>query len=233
MTTFVIAHGAWSAGWAWARMHPLLSARGHALVVPTLTGLGERRHLLHPMIDLETHIADVLAVLEVADLADVVLIGHSYGGMVATGVADRARDRIRRLVYLDAMVPDDGESLFDLVSAEGGQAMRARAKREGDGWLIPPNELPPDTVAADVAWITPRRFSQPIRTFERRLELRHGALDLPRCYLYCTRIGPGDVFGPMAARARAAAWPVTEIDASHSPHITAPEVLADLMRSLS
>ncbi len=114
MAIFVVAHGAWSAGWAWKKMHPPMAARGHRLIAPTYTGLGERGHLARPDIDLETHIADILGVLAFEDLSDVSLIGHSYGGMVATGVADRARDRISQLIYIDAFVPDDGQSLLDL-----------------------------------------------------------------------------------------------------------------------
>ena len=97
--TFLVCHGAWSAGWAWKKMHPLMAARGHRLVTPTYTGLGERAHLASPSIDLETHIQDVLNVIKYEDLRDIVLVGHSYGGMVATGVADRARDRINQLIY--------------------------------------------------------------------------------------------------------------------------------------
>src|SRR3954462_10851679 len=100
MATFVVAHGAWQAGWAWKKMHPLLRAAGHALITPTHTGLGERSHLARPDIALETHIADVLGVLRFEDLRDVFLIGHSYGGMVATGVAGRAPERIAHIVYL-------------------------------------------------------------------------------------------------------------------------------------
>ena len=139
MTTFVVAHGAWSAGWAWKKMHPLLGAHGDRLVTPSYTGLGERAHLANPSTDLETHVQDVLGVLECEDLRDVVLIGHSYGGMVATGVADRARDRIRHLVYLDAFVPQDGQSLFDLLPPEPRARMREDAKALGDGWRVPPN----------------------------------------------------------------------------------------------
>ena len=98
MATFLVAHGAWTAGWGWKKMHPLMRAAGHRLVTPTLTGLGERAHLGHSGIDLEAHIADLVAVLEFEDLRDVILLGHSYGGMVATGVADRARDRVAMLV---------------------------------------------------------------------------------------------------------------------------------------
>src|SRR5437016_508361 len=107
--TFLVCHGAWSAGWAWKKMHPLMSKAGHRLVTPTYTGLGERAHLAHPAIDLETHIADMLNVIKYEDLRDVVLIGHSYGGMVATGVADRARDKVRELIYIDAFVPESGQ----------------------------------------------------------------------------------------------------------------------------
>ena len=112
--TFLVCHGAWSAGWAWRKMHPLMQAAGHRLVTPSYTGLGERAHLAHPSIDLETHIADILNVITYEDLRDVVLLGHSYGGMVATGVADRARDLIAQLIYLDAFVPKHGQSLLDL-----------------------------------------------------------------------------------------------------------------------
>ena len=116
--TFLVCHGAWSAGWAWKKMHPLMAAAGHRLVTPTYTGLGERAHLANPSIDLETHIEDILNVIKYEDLRDIVLVGHSYGGMVATGVADRARDRVTQLIYIDAFVPADGQSLLDLNEAE-------------------------------------------------------------------------------------------------------------------
>ena len=125
MATFLVAHGAWSAGWAWKKMRPLMRARGHEFFTPTYTGMGERAHLAHPEIDLETHIADVLGVLTFEDLRDVILVGHSYGGMVATGVADRAATASSRLVYLDAFVPRDGQSLLEL--RPGGAPARADA----------------------------------------------------------------------------------------------------------
>jgi pimeloyl-ACP methyl ester carboxylesterase len=221
--TFLVAHGAWSAGWAWKKMHPLMQAAGHRLVTPTYTGLGERAHLAAPSIDLDTHIQDMLGVLEFEDLRDVVLIGHSYGGMVATGVAARVPERIRRLVYLDAFVPRDGQSLFDLVGPAGREAMRSRAE---DGWRVPPNPTPGDTSAEDLAWLTPRRVAQPLRCFETPVRLPQGESGMPRDYIYCTRIGPTDTFRPFADRARAeAGWGYHEMDASHSPHVTAPEGL--------
>ena len=167
MATFVVAHGAWSAGWAWKKMRPLLRAKGHELVTPTHTGLGERAHLANADIDLETHIADILGVLEAEDLREVLLIGHSYGGMVATGVADRARDRIRKLIYVDAFAPRDGDSVFSLTP-ERRKTMAAAA---ADGWKLPPSIMPPDTPEADVAWAAPRRKPQPIKTFEQPLRL--------------------------------------------------------------
>jgi pimeloyl-ACP methyl ester carboxylesterase len=104
-TTILVCHGAWGGGWSWKKMHPLMQAAGFRLVTLTYTGLGERAHLANPAIDLETHIQDILNVIKYEDLGDIALLGHSYGGMVATAVADRARDRVRHLIYLDAFVP--------------------------------------------------------------------------------------------------------------------------------
>lgn len=229
MPTFVVAHGAWSAGWAWKKMHPLLAARGHRLVTPTYTGLGERAHLANPDIDLDTHIADILGVLEIEDLSGVNLIGHSYGGMVATGVADRARERIAKLIYLDAFAPHDGESLLELVPPDL-QVQRAPGV---DGWRIPPRPMPPDTAAEDVAWCAPRRLPQPAKTFAQKVALNNGPLTLPRHYIYCTRIAPDDRFRRFYERAKREGWGTSEIDASHNPHITCPEVLADLLSSIA
>ena len=139
--TFLVCHGAWSAGWAWKKMHPLMQAAGHRLFTPSYTGLGERAHLANPSIDLETHIQDMLGVIQYEDLRDIVLLGHSYGRMVATGVADRARDRIAQLIYLDAFVPEDGQSLLDLNEPDR-QRMQELVKA-GD-WRVPPRPASPD-----------------------------------------------------------------------------------------
>ena len=229
--TFLVCHGAWSAGWAWKKMHPLMQAAGHRLVTPTFTGLGERAHLANPSIDLETHIEDILNVIKYEDLHEVVLIGHSYGGMVASGVADRARERIARLIYLDAFVPRDGQSLFDFMEPDRSR-MRALAKA-GYGYRGPPNPTPPDTSPADVEWLTERRADMPIKCFETRLKLHHGELTLPRSYIYATRIAPADAFGQFAARAKQEpGWRYHEIDASHSPHVTAPDTLMVLLERM-
>ncbi len=230
MAFCVVAHGAWSSAWAWKKMYPLLEPRGIHLVIPTLTGLGQRSQLAHPGIDLESHIADVLACLFYNDLRDVCLIGHSYGGMVATGVADRARDRIGKLIYVDAFVPRDGESAFD-VMPESTRKQRQSAAADGpDSWRIPPGPMPADTSAEDQAWCAPRRVPQLLKTFGQKLKFENGDLTLPRHYIYCTRHTPEDRFRPFYERAKSeAGWQPYEIDASHNPHITAPQAFADML----
>lgn len=230
MATFVVAHGAWSAGWAWKKMHPLLAGRGHMLVTPTHTGVGERAHLAHPDIDLETHIADILGVLESEDLRDVILIGHSYGGMVATGVADRVRGRVAKLVYIDAFAPRDGDSVFSLTPGRE-EIMGAAAKKNGG--FIPPNPMPADTSESDKSWAEPRRRPQPLKTFSQPLRLLHGEPTLPRHYIYCKRCPPDDRFRKFYERGKREGWDTYEIDSSHNPHITTPDALAQLLHEIA
>ncbi len=223
MATYLICHGAWSAGWAWKKVRPLLQAAGHEVFTPTYTGLGERAHLAHPLVDLETHIQDVLAVLDCEALADVILVGHSYGGMVATGVADRVPHLVRHLVYLDAFVPTDGQSLADLVASAAPAA-------PVEGWLLPPNPSAPDTAPADLAWIAPRRRHQPVRCFTQKLRLSGAVPGFPRSYIHCTKKVEYDNFRQFADRFRAdPGWRLHSLDASHSPNVTAPEALAPLL----
>ncbi len=229
--TFLVAHGAWSAGWAWKKMHPLMTAAGHRLITPTYTGLGEREHLANPSIDLDTHIQDLLEVIKFEQLDDFVLIGHSYGGMVATGVADRVPERISRVIYLDAFVPRDGQAMIDLLSGDGPVRLRTAVKN-GDGWRLPPNPLPPDTPAEDAQWIQALRLPQPAKTFETPVRLHKGDTTIPRSYVYYTRTSPGDPFRVFAERAQREHWDYHELDASHSAHITAPEALAALLASI-
>jgi pimeloyl-ACP methyl ester carboxylesterase len=232
MATFVVAHGAWSAGWAWKKMRPLMRTAGHELWTPTYTGLGERTHLAHAGIDLDTHIRDIVAVLETEDLTDVILIGHSYGGMVATGVADRARARVKHLVYLDAFAPRNGEAVFDLIAPDAGARMRAGAAASPSGFGIPVNPMPSDTPEEDVAWASPRRMPQPIKAFEQKLILT-AEPSAPRSYIYCKRAGIADVFGRFARRAKDEGWRTFEIDASHNPHITNPQGLLAILQEIA
>jgi pimeloyl-ACP methyl ester carboxylesterase len=229
MATFVVCHGAWSGSWSWRKMRPLMRSAGHDFLLPTYTGLGERAHQSSPSIDLDTHIRDILAVLHYEDLRHVVLIGHSYGGMVATGVADRASERISRVVYLDAFVPKHGQSQFDLLPATVRAQRREAAASGGDGWLIPPSPSPADTPPEHAAWSGERRRWQPIGTFTQPITLGLKELPMPRTCIYCKITTPDDRFGPFAERARTEGWQYFEINAGHAPYVTAPEALMKIL----
>jgi pimeloyl-ACP methyl ester carboxylesterase len=223
----VLAHGAWSSAWAWKKVRPLMAAAGHQFFAPSYTGLGERAHLASQSNDLETHIQDVLGVLVFEDLRNVVLIGHSYGGIVATGVADRARDRVAQLIYLDAFVPEDGQSLVDLTPSE--RERHLSSVKAGDGWRVAPNPTPPDTSPEDLEWVSKFRVPQSVKCFVEPLRLQ-APLTLPRVYIHCTRYADKKPFAQFAERARRDGWPCYDLDASHSPNVTAP---MELMRVLS
>ena len=228
MAIVVLAHGAWSAAWAWKKVRPLMAAAGHQFFTPTYTGLGERAHLASPSNDLETHIRDVLGVLQFEDLREVTLIGHSYGGMVATGVADRAPDRIAQLIYLDAFVPTHGEALIDLLPTDERQRLLDSIKT-GDGWRVTPNPIPPDTSFEDAEWIVKFRMPQSAKCFEQPLYLPT-QISLPRAYIHCTRYADKKPFAQFASLAnRETGWESFVLDASHSPNVTAPAALTDLL----
>jgi pimeloyl-ACP methyl ester carboxylesterase len=234
MRTIVIVHGAWSGGWSWRRVKERLEGRGFRVFTPTLTGVGERAHLATPEVDLDLHIEDVVAVLEYEGLDDVLLVGHSYGGMVVTGVADRWPGRLAGLVYVDAFVPGDGQSVLDLLPPTVAERMTASVAAEGDGWRLPPNPPADDTAPEDLAWLEPRRGPQPFATFTQKLRLSGSAAQTRRSYIYCRRIGPVDTFGPFARMAEAEpGWTYHAIDASHAANVTAPEALTELIAGIA
>ena len=163
MTTFVLVHGAWHGGWCYKRVARLLRQAGHEVYTPTLTGLGERAHLMNRAIDLDTHVKDIVGVIRCEELSDVVLCGHSYGGMVITGVAEQIAAKIRSLVYLDAFVPENGKSLFDYASAERSGQMRDDATQNGEGYKITPLPAAAFAVnAQDAAWVDAMCVKQPL-----------------------------------------------------------------------
>ncbi|MEN9539325.1 MAG: hypothetical protein RLZZ126_1560 [Pseudomonadota bacterium] len=238
MATFVICHGAWSAGWAWKKMRPRLAALGHEVFTATYTGIGDRSHLLHRSLNLDSHIQDVMQMVEYEGLRGIILVGHSYGGMVATGVADRLTHaepgRVRHLIYVDAFAPRQGQSLLSLGSEAERDRVRRLVAEQGSGWLLPPNPLPADTAAEDQAWCTPRRVAQPVACFEQAIQLTGAVERLPRSYVYCNRAGPGDVFRQFSNRARTEPnWRHFEIDTSHNPHITTPDELTRIFRDIA
>ena len=201
----------------WQRLAPVLRKAGHEALTPSLTGIGERAHLASPSVTLETHIADVLGAIRYERLSEVVLVGHSYGGMVVTGVADRMPDVVRTLVYLDAFVPQSGQALVDLLRPE------VRAHFPTDAAAVPP--LPPAVQgvkdAGEIAWFDGRRDPQPIKTFTQPLALqgRYGGM---RAYVFCTGYSPTS-FAPFAERARnSSAWRYHELPTHHYPHVSMP-----------
>jgi pimeloyl-ACP methyl ester carboxylesterase len=230
MATFVLVHGGWHGAWYWARLTPLLREAGHDVLAPTLTGLGERAHLVSPAVDLTTHVQDIVDVLEYEDLDHVVLVGHSYGGMVITGVAERASERLAQLVYLDAFVPGDGQSALELLPPERRAQFEA-AERDGlipldwraalAGWGV--------SDEADLRWMIPRMTAQPLASLRQPIASTAAARRLPRTFIHC-RIKPaGDSFRPFAEQARSEGWPVHELDAGHDAMVTMPRELAELL----
>jgi pimeloyl-ACP methyl ester carboxylesterase len=239
MTTFVIVPGAFCGGASYRRLRPLLRAAGCEVFTPSLTGLGERAHLAHSGIDLNLHIQDVVNLLEYEDLYEVALVGHSYSGMVVTGVADVVPERIGHLVYLEARVPEDGESLFSMGSPERVAALRVLARDQGDGWRVPP--FPADsaylglTSQEDLDLYTWRQTPHPIMTWEQPVRLTSSAaLTIPRTYIDCTAqppTGPGrPTYQRFIERAQTqAGWQYRQLHSGHVPNITHPRELADLL----
>lgn len=216
----------------WSRLARELRARGHEVFTPSLTGVGERAHLASPTVKLSTHIDDVVNLLEYERLEQVVLVGHSYGGMVVTGAADRAVTRIAALVYLDAFVPQHGQAAADLIP----ETMRARLPREGSPNFtpyVPP--LPPQAQGmsdpVEIAWVEARRCPQPLGTFTEKLSLE-GRYRGPRRYIACSGYSPS-TFRPFAERLRSdAAWRYDELATHHYPQVSIPRETAQLLETM-
>jgi len=219
--TIVIVHGAWGGSWAYRHVEALLREKGFNVYRPQLTGLGERIHLSRPDIGLSTHIDDVVNMILFEDLHDIILMGHSYGGMVITGVADRVPDRIRRLVYVDAFVPNDGESVMSIVGTRGDWL---KPMIKGD-YIVPawvkPDQPPPHDVP------------QSLKTFTEPISLKNKvALKLPSTYILTVEAGKeakDDDFWPQAQRAKERGWPILQLTADHNAQWSAPEALVEML----
>jgi pimeloyl-ACP methyl ester carboxylesterase len=235
MATFVLVPGAFFGGWLWKRLTPLLWAAGYPAYPLIPTGVGDRSHLASPVVDLETHVTDLVNLLHYEDLHDAILVGHSYGGMVNTGAADQVPERVRRLVYLDALAPVDGESLADL--------------RPGIPWLADQDEtgrcpVPhpveemrdglPDLTAEDAAWLHEHMTPHPAQALVQPVRFRNpAALAIPRTFILCQRnIWPEPPFADIQRAQTDPGWDYRELDADHVPMLARPRVLADLLLSL-
>jgi len=229
--TFVLVHGGWCGGWWMSRLANALRHRGAEVFAPTLTGLGERAHLASPEVGLNTHVEDVLGVLYYEDLRDVVLVGHSYGGAVVTGVADLARDRIQRLVYMDAFVLQDGQSLKDVCPPGMTEFFMELARQSGEGWRTPsPFTMEQFGVdrPEDIAWNTRGMVMQPLKTFVEPLTLNSEPLPFPLSYIRFTERSMG-LFDEFSARAVAQGWDYREMPWTHAAPAVVPEQCAELL----
>jgi len=229
-------HGAWHGGWCWHRVADPLRAAGHRVFAPTLTGVGERHHLLSAQVDLETHIQDVIGVLEAEELEDVVLVGHSYAGLVISGVAARARARLRQLVYLDALLAEDGQSWADAFPPEVAEARRRGATVTNGVKTIPAPD--PDIYGfanpADTEWVRRRLTPHPYAPFEQKSRLG-GPLGsgLPRIYVDSTEPAIA-ALATIKNRFRGKPdWPFVELKTGHDAMLSAPDELVGILRQFA
>ena len=231
MAVYLLVPGAWLGGWCWRDVASHLRADGHTVLPATLTGLGERAHLLSPHVGLHTHVRDIVGLLQYRNLRDVVLVGHSYGGTVITAVAEQAADRIRRLVYLDASVPRDGESNNDVVGPEIARQLRSSAETGGEGWRVPPAAYVTERLPADLqAWVGQRLTPHPLRCFEEPVQLRStSAAALPRAFIRTTRSA---LYDRLLGQAFDAGWYCRELSGGHYAMLTEPQATATALAGL-
>lgn len=224
----MLVHGAFGGATSWRRLAPLLRASGHEVFAPSLTGLGDRAHLGGPHVNLSTHVQDIAGIIEHWDLHDVVLVGHSFGGLVVTGVADRLCGRIAHFVYLDALLPEDGQSCMDL---EGSGQLRGMELEDGWLLLLPENpDLP-----------RPPSRGMPLGTLEEKLHLSKPLEEQPftRTYVKATEPArppadqPQGNFWNAADRVRNhPAWHYIEVEGGHGMHRESPETVAGILMDL-
>ncbi len=237
MANYVLVHGGGHGGWCYQRVARILRAGGHEVSTPTLTGLGERAHLLDKGVDLNRHIEDVVAVLHYEDFHDVILVGHSYGGMVITGAADRAADRVGRLVFLDAATPVNGQSLVDVAGPVIGAVRPFGEVRDGIELVLLPG---PDagllygvSEPDDLAWMAERLTPHPWKCFEQPLRLSNETAlwAIPQYHIVCTStLATRDPELMGTARAEGRLW---DVDTGHDLMITEPERTADALTQVA
>jgi|HubBroStandDraft_6_1064221.scaffolds.fasta_scaffold359024_2 pimeloyl-ACP methyl ester carboxylesterase len=234
MSTFVLVHGAWHGGWCYKRVAVLLRKAGHEVYTPTLTGLGERSHLMSPAVTLDTHIEDIVNVVRWEELSNIVLCGHSYGGMVITGVADRIPDKIHALVYLDAFVPNNGEAATDRMEPGVRASINDDVQQHGDGYLMSPIPAAVFNVnARDASWVNQMCVKHPLKCFEQKIALT-GAFARVRklSYVLATDWGAqlASPFPPIAEPLRHdPGWKVTDLKCGHDVMVDMPKETAEIL----
>jgi pimeloyl-ACP methyl ester carboxylesterase len=230
--TIVLIHGSCHGGWCWNKLIPFLKKNDSQIYTPTLTGLGERSHLLFENINLSTHIKDIIQVVEYQNLYDIVLIGHSYGGMVVGGIAERIPDRIKTVIFLDAYIPQDGKSAFDLIPGLKEIYKQRSLKEKGKEWLVlsyTPEEFgvtDPD----DIAWIKSRLCPMPFHTHDEPLTIQNIKFKkIPKFYITFTDFGESMFKSIGSEKATSESWNYFELRRGHDAMITAPEELSKLL----
>ena len=228
MSTFVLVHGGGHGGWCYQPVARLLQRQGHVVYAPSLTGLGDRSHLLRPDINLDFHINDIVQLLEFEDLTDVIVVGHSYGGMLVTGIADRAPSRVGHRVYLDAAYPKDGDALAAIAPIV---VESRKASRIVDGielFLFPDSNHGFYGVEdpAIIEWMKPRLTPHPWACFEQKLILNDEAAmrRIPESHIICTKTVKGRDMATLRERSNGRIW---DIDTGHDLMLTEPEWVAD------
>jgi pimeloyl-ACP methyl ester carboxylesterase len=223
----VLVHGAFQGSWVWKRVRSSLQRRGSEVFTPTLTGLGERSHLLSPSINLDTHIDDVVNLIRWEGLNNVVLCGHSYGGCVISGVAERAPERISSLVYLDAILLQDGQSALDLVAPENRKKLWELLKKAEDGWKVPPpTDAALDVNEQDRAWFAAQVTPQPLATFQQKLRVTQASRQVRDIrYILASKSLITHWNRPFADQARSRGWKTTTIDSGHQVMLDKPDDL--------
>ncbi len=226
MSTYVLIHGAWHGSWCWKRVRKALESQGHEVFTPTLTGVGERSHLLSRQVNLEMHILDVVNLIRWEELSNVVLCGHSYGGVVVKGAADRVPQQIGALVYLDAFVLENGQSLHDTLPPEQKGAQHEGARIHGDGWKVPPIPAKQFNVnAKDAAWVDRQCTMQPLATFDQPLRLSGGIDSVKNVtFILATGYG-GSPFAQFYERAKSKGWQTLNMACGHDVMLDMPEEL--------
>jgi pimeloyl-ACP methyl ester carboxylesterase len=234
VSTYVLVHGAWRGSWIWKRVRRLLQARGHEVFTPTLTGVADRSHLSSPSVNLDTHITDVANLIRWEELSDVILCGHSYGGCVVSGVADRVSDRIGALIYLDAFVLENGQCLNDTIPPEVRSKRLALAKEVGDSWKLPPIPAEEFNVnPRDRDWVNRQSTMQSLACFEQPMHLT-GALNqiIDITYILASGWSPSP-FPQFYKKAKAKGWKTTTIECGHDVMLDRPEELAEQLLAVS